>query len=625
MGFEYNAPVAQLQDRIQRWLGEPGSERREALVEWLSKQGVPDGIPIWLFTAGREELHKAVKHFNIRAKIGLALSGGGFRASIVHLGVIRRLEELGIMKDVNVISTVSGGSIIGAYYVCEMQKRLRKHRDVLKNDPASLDSIRLEIFEEIADDFFKVLQHNLRTRALVFSLMYHPLLFVRSLWPTYSRSDIIQKEYDKWLFDGNPLDQLPSATPDKDDKLQPYMRGPKLVINTTSLLTGERKSFSREPISTINELKKVNRNVLPLARVVGASAGVPGLFPPTLIAGDQLVDGGVSDNQGVDGLLHEEDTDNVNFDLILVSDASGQIEQINRTSSRAIKVLARTMSVLQHEIRNKELQRLLDWRGNEKDSPREFAFIHLFLNCKDRGEEHRVPSEYICALGRIRTDLDQFSMVEREALMYHGYTLIDSQLRTHCKQFLESRGLGETTVPMRIPPLFRDKKSDADESDPKTTSRDEREGIKKELETGATGIFLLRSIKKHGGKAALVVAAWVVLPFVFVFLPFYPRIGPWVEQVVGAPLMTWWNSIVPNIAGTFLENYITVSVDKVIETAAFLAAAFIVLFVLLFITYVAMRHLVLRWDQSSYLRHTGTDYSVHWKCPTREDQVGKRT
>ena len=62
------------------------------------------------------------------APIGLALSGGGFRASIFHLGVIRRLEELGIMKYVHTISAVSGDSIIAACYVVEMEKRLRQHR-----------------------------------------------------------------------------------------------------------------------------------------------------------------------------------------------------------------------------------------------------------------------------------------------------------------------------------------------------------------------------------------------------------------------------------------------------------------------------------------------------------------
>ena len=50
-------------------------------------------------------------------KVGLALSGGGFRASIFHMGVLRRLNELNILNKIDVISTVSGGSIVGTYYV----------------------------------------------------------------------------------------------------------------------------------------------------------------------------------------------------------------------------------------------------------------------------------------------------------------------------------------------------------------------------------------------------------------------------------------------------------------------------------------------------------------------------
>ena len=90
-------------------------------------------------------------------RIGLALSGGGFRASIFHLGVIRRLEELGIMKYVHVISAVSGGSIIAAYYVIEMEKRMRRRRAELGENLERLDEVRLQIFEEIADCFFQAL------------------------------------------------------------------------------------------------------------------------------------------------------------------------------------------------------------------------------------------------------------------------------------------------------------------------------------------------------------------------------------------------------------------------------------------------------------------------------------
>ena len=49
--------------------------------------------------------------------LGLALSGGGFRATAFHLGTLKRLRELGLLQKVDVISTVSGGSIAGAYWV----------------------------------------------------------------------------------------------------------------------------------------------------------------------------------------------------------------------------------------------------------------------------------------------------------------------------------------------------------------------------------------------------------------------------------------------------------------------------------------------------------------------------
>jgi NTE family protein len=49
-------------------------------------------------------------------KIALALSGGGARAMAFHLGCLRALHDLGILDRVRVLSTVSGGSVIGALY-----------------------------------------------------------------------------------------------------------------------------------------------------------------------------------------------------------------------------------------------------------------------------------------------------------------------------------------------------------------------------------------------------------------------------------------------------------------------------------------------------------------------------
>lgn len=46
--------------------------------------------------------------------IGLALSGGGARAMAFHLGCLRALHDRGILEKVRIVSTVSGGSVIGA-------------------------------------------------------------------------------------------------------------------------------------------------------------------------------------------------------------------------------------------------------------------------------------------------------------------------------------------------------------------------------------------------------------------------------------------------------------------------------------------------------------------------------
>jgi NTE family protein len=46
--------------------------------------------------------------------LGLALSGGGYRAAAFHLGTLRALHKLDVLEKVDVFSTISGGSITGA-------------------------------------------------------------------------------------------------------------------------------------------------------------------------------------------------------------------------------------------------------------------------------------------------------------------------------------------------------------------------------------------------------------------------------------------------------------------------------------------------------------------------------
>jgi predicted acylesterase/phospholipase RssA len=51
------------------------------------------------------------------AKLGLALSGGGFRATLFHLGVVRFLRDARALQDVTEVASVSGGSILAAHLV----------------------------------------------------------------------------------------------------------------------------------------------------------------------------------------------------------------------------------------------------------------------------------------------------------------------------------------------------------------------------------------------------------------------------------------------------------------------------------------------------------------------------
>ena len=51
----------------------------------------------------------------IEPGIGLALSGGGYRAMLFHAGALARMNELGLLSRTQRIASVSGGSIIAGH------------------------------------------------------------------------------------------------------------------------------------------------------------------------------------------------------------------------------------------------------------------------------------------------------------------------------------------------------------------------------------------------------------------------------------------------------------------------------------------------------------------------------
>lgn len=125
-----------------------------------------------------------------RAKMGLALAGGGFRASLFHLGVLRRMAELDLLRHVQVLSTVSGGSIVGALYILLLKERIE--------DPARPSIPRagyLEIVDQLQQDLVGGIRKNLRTR-----LFMNPFALLKVLLFRGSLAAEMGRLYERHVF-----------------------------------------------------------------------------------------------------------------------------------------------------------------------------------------------------------------------------------------------------------------------------------------------------------------------------------------------------------------------------------------------------------------------------------------
>ena len=98
-------------------------------------------------------------------KLGLALSGGGFRSAFFHIGVLARLAELDLLRKIDVISSVSGGSIIAAYYYLKVKALLETPRSSDAGPLGREDSLRL--VSEIERDFLGAVQKNMLLRTFL--------------------------------------------------------------------------------------------------------------------------------------------------------------------------------------------------------------------------------------------------------------------------------------------------------------------------------------------------------------------------------------------------------------------------------------------------------------------------
>jgi hypothetical protein len=180
-------------------------------------------------------------------KLGLALSGGGFRASLFHIGVLAALAERDMLRHVEVLSCVSGGSILGAHYYLEVRKLLQE-----KSDGEITRADYVALVERLARDFLAGVQENLRVRIGTNLLANLRMLFQ----PGYTTTTRLAQLYEQHLYariddDKERVLRKLVIRPKGDencvpkyDNWQRASKVPILILNATALNTGHNWQFT---------------------------------------------------------------------------------------------------------------------------------------------------------------------------------------------------------------------------------------------------------------------------------------------------------------------------------------------------------------------------------------------
>lgn len=232
--------------------------------------------------------------------ISMGLSGGGSRAAGFHLGVLWYLDHLDLLQDVAVMSSSSGGSLTNATYAMSQAKG-QTFLEYYEWFIGKLNTAQMVewVFAKFAHGEPKNLSHR---RSLVIALA---------------------EVYNEYFFEnfkfGGLIDKKPGHLED-------------VVINATDFRTGLGFRFHRlDPVGNGRmHLEPSHIRNMRLADAMAASSCLPGgleplFFPEDFVWDDEparedakrilnrlrshdvetvhLMDGGINDNQGLEGLM----------------------------------------------------------------------------------------------------------------------------------------------------------------------------------------------------------------------------------------------------------------------------------------------------------------------------------
>ena len=273
-----------------------------------------------------------------KSRIGLALSGGGIRAAIFHLGVMQYLAEERHFRRITSISSVSGASLcIGAIFAANDNK--------WPSEKDFLNHVQNKVRNKILND-------SIQEESLA-RLPFHP-----EYWN--HRVNLLAKMLsEKWGIKGS-LQDLPAF--------------PFWEINCTNFETGNSFRLRRDYMGD-STIGYVQNPKLPIADMIAASAAFPVLIGPYVLKTQgmrftkdkegklnemqvkdhyTLWDGGVYDNLGIEALHKVGGGLDKEIDFLIVSNASAPIGIKER--GRPIPNLKRLLDIATSQVESLRTQ-----------------------------------------------------------------------------------------------------------------------------------------------------------------------------------------------------------------------------------------------------------------------------
>lgn len=300
-------------------------------------------------------------------RIGLALSGGGFRAAAFGLGCLRALHDRDLLRHVRVVSGISGGSMLSAMWAY---------------GPADFDAFDASVVDLLRSG----LHRELATRA------FSPAAVARSTGSAlragipgqrrgHTRTDALVAAIAARPFGNHDLGDVTHHDLD-------------VVLSATDLITGNAVRFG----STVSSCSAHGRILDPItvAEAVAASAAFPLLLPAmtrsyefqrrdgqrstTAVA---LTDGGVYDNLGLSPLLPGRSTTHTahayDLDFLIAADA-GRPKRTQRAAAFLPGRLSRSFDITYAKTQDASRSRIHDAAATGQIT----GFVHAYLGMPDR-------------------------------------------------------------------------------------------------------------------------------------------------------------------------------------------------------------------------------------------------